>query len=135
MADASDNNRTTNYSTSPADVSAVRKHTSAATGQKANEESAVETPVRNSNGFSISEEKVKTDLVGKKLSGCGVVINSYAEVEGLSNLVFIEKLGSGQLKYKCTARIAQGADNYTAVPYLYYSTDGILQKIDGTNCE
>ena len=84
---------------------------------------------------AINESKVLNDLVGKRISGCGVTINSSDEVQEISNLVFIETLPSGYKKYKFVAKIEQGGDTYTATPYIYYSADGGFIKIDGTNCE
>ncbi len=84
---------------------------------------------------AINESKVMSDLIGKRISGCGVTINSSDEVQEISNLVFIETLPSGYKKYKFVAKIEQGGDTYTATPYIYYSADGGFIKIDGTNCE
>ena len=84
---------------------------------------------------AINESKVLNDLVGKRISGCGVTINSSDEVQEISNLVFVETLPSGYKKYKFVAKIEQGGDSYTATPYIYYSADGGFIKIDGTNCE
>lgn len=87
------------------------------------------------NSLRITESKVRNDLVGKKISGCGVTINSSDEVEQLGNLVFVETLPSGYKKYKFTAKIIQHGEAYTAVPYIYYTAKGGFIKIDGTNCE
>ena len=83
---------------------------------------------------SITEAKVMVDLNGKKISGCGVIIGSDAELKNVSNLVLVETTSSYN-KYKCTLKITQGSDTYTAVPYLYYTDDGAIIKVDGTNCE
>ena len=74
------------------------------------------------------------DLNGKKISGCGVIIGSDAELKNVSNLVLVETTSSYN-KYKCTLKLTQGSDTYTAVPYLYYTDDGAIIKVDGTNCE
>lgn len=81
----------------------------------------------------INPAKVKMDLTGMKVSGCGIVLNS-GDIQGISNLVQVEK-SETYIKYKCTLKISQGADHYTATPYLYYNQYGDLIKIDGTNCE
>lgn len=91
--------------------------------------------VREERTHAINESKVLNDLIGKRISGCGVTINSSDEVEEISNLVFVETLPSGYKKYKFVAKIEQGGDSYTATPYIYYSADGGFIKIDGTNCE
>lgn len=83
----------------------------------------------------ITEAKVKRDLVGKRLAGCGITIKESSEIKNLSNLVFVEKLSSGFMKYKCTAKITQGNDSYTANPYVYYTSDGRFLKVDAANCE
>lgn len=84
---------------------------------------------------AINESKVLNDLIGKRISGCGVTINSLDEVQEIRNLIFVETLPSGFKKYKFVAKIEQGGDSYTATPYIYYSADGGFIKIDGTNCE
>lgn len=84
--------------------------------------------------IAITEAKVTIDLNGKKISGCGVVIGSDAELKNVSNLVLVERT-TAYNKYKCMLKLKQGSDNYTAVPYLYYTDDGAIIKIDGTNCE
>ncbi len=92
-------------------------------------------PVPRERTPAINESKVLNDLVGKRISGCGVTINSSDEVQEISNLVFVETLPSGYKKYKFKAKIEQGGDSYNATPYIYYSADGGFIKIDGTNCE
>lgn len=84
---------------------------------------------------SIDESKVLNDLIGKRISGCGVIINNSDEIQEIRNLIFVETLPSGYKKYKFVAKIEQGGDSYTATPYIYYSADGGFIKIDGTNCE
>ncbi len=90
---------------------------------------SAETTVR------VTESKIRADIVGKKLSGCGITVNKRDEIEELGSLVLIETLPSGSLKYKFTAKIVQGEDTYNATPYIYYSSKGGFIKIDGTNCE
>lgn len=85
--------------------------------------------------FSLSAARVMGDLVGKKLSGCDITINSASEIDHVDNLVLVEKLSAFYLKYKCTVKIKQGAETYTASPYIYYSAEGTFIKVDGTNCE
>jgi cobalamin-dependent methionine synthase I len=85
--------------------------------------------------FVLSEAKAKRDLVGRKLSGCGISVNKAAEVVSLQNLVMVEELPSGEVKYKCIATIVQGGDTYTVTPYMYYNPDGVLINVDGTDCE
>ncbi len=96
---------------------------------------AATPPVENPKAKSrITEAKVMADLNGKKISGCGVTIGYEADLNNLSNLVLVEK-SSNYTKYKCTIKLSHGDDTYTAVPYLYYTDDGMLTKIDGSNCE
>jgi type VII secretion protein EssA len=85
--------------------------------------------------FSLNATRVIGDLVGKKLSGCDITINSASEIDHVDNLVLVEKLSAFYLKYKCTVKIKQGTDTYTASPYMYYSAEGTFIKVDGTNCE
>lgn len=85
--------------------------------------------------FALTETRVKSDMVGKKLSGCDITIHSASEIDNLSNLVLVEKLSASYLKYKCTIKIKQGADVFTSTPYIYYSGEGSFIKVDGTNCE
>ncbi|HLP49334.1 MAG TPA: hypothetical protein VK154_00475 [Chitinophagales bacterium] len=84
--------------------------------------------------YALSAAKVKHDLTGKKIAGCGISIGSESELQAVSNIVMVEKTAS-YLKYKCHVEILQGNDAYTASPYLYYSPDGSFIKLDGTNCE
>lgn len=85
--------------------------------------------------FMLSEARVRNDLIGRKLSGCGITIGSASEIEKLGNLVFVEKLSSVYLKYKVSLKVKQGNETYSSTPYVYYSSDGSFIKIDGTNCE
>ena len=85
--------------------------------------------------FALTANKVITDLVGKKLSGCDITIANSTEIEHVDNLALVEKLSSSYLKYKCTLKIKQGADVFTSSPYIYYSAEGTFIKVDGTNCE
>jgi hypothetical protein len=89
----------------------------------------------NKEEFILNEAKAKNDLVGRKLSGCGISVNKAAEVVSLQNLVMVEELPTGAMKYKCIAKIVQGGDTYTVTPYMYYNPDGVLINVDGTNCE
>lgn len=88
------------------------------------------TPVK----MVINENRVGKDLYGKRISGCGVTIGAGAEIKQISNLVLVEKT-TEYTKYRCKVLITQGADIYTSSPYLYYSTEGELDRIDGSNCE
>ena len=83
----------------------------------------------------ISPQSVAADMVGQKISGCDILIRSIAEVSGVSGLKLIEKLPSGQLKYKFSATITQNKQTYRTSPYIYYQTNGAFIKLDGTNCE
>ncbi len=89
----------------------------------------------NAGVFSLTNNKVIADLVGKKLSGCDITITSSSEIEYVNNLALVEKLSSSYLKYKCTIKIKQGNDVFTSSPYIYYSAEGTFIKVDGTNCE
>jgi len=92
-------------------------------------------PVKTENEFVLNEVKIKRDMVGKRISGCDIIINSTSEIESVAGLVLVEKVASGNMKYKFTASIAQGGETYTASPYIYYTAAGVFIKIDGTNCE
>ena len=85
--------------------------------------------------FSLTNNKVIADLVGKKLSGCDITIANSSEIQYVNNLALVEKLSSSYLKYKCTIKIKQGNDVFTSSPYIYYSAEGTFIKVDGTNCE
>src|ERR1043165_2323477 len=78
--------------------------------------------------------KAALDLNGRRISGCDVVIGGDAEMKSLSNLVLVEKSPS-YAKYKCTIKLAKGTETFTATPYLHYTSDGAIIKIDGNNCE
>jgi phage-related minor tail protein len=86
----------------------------------------------NSNVLTVA--KVRHDLTGRKISGCGITIGSEDELEQISNIVLVEKTGK-YTRYKCEVQITQGSDSYIAHPYLYYNTDGSFMKLDGTSCE
>lgn len=103
-----------------------------AKAKKANTEPAPATEPDNRGG--LTETKVRRDLVGRKISGCGISIASDDEMQSVSSIVQVEKTNR-YVKYKCVVRITQGADNYTAHPYLYYNPDGSFMKLDGTSCE
>jgi hypothetical protein len=85
--------------------------------------------------FTLTEGKVRNDLVGKKLSGCDITINTSAEIHSISNIALVDKLSASYLKYKCIVKVKQGTEVYTSTPYIYYSAEGSFIKIDGTNCE
>lgn len=85
--------------------------------------------------FTLTESRVKVDLVGKKLSGCDITINNAAEINSISNIALVDKLSATYLKYKCVVKIKQGSDVFTSTPYIYYSAEGTFIKVDGTNCE
>lgn len=85
--------------------------------------------------FTLTQSRLKEDLVGKKLSGCDITIKSIAEINSIDNLVLVDKLSASYLKYKCRVKINQGSDVFTSTPYIYYSAEGTFIKIDGTNCE
>ena len=89
----------------------------------------------NNVSFTLTSARVMGDLVGKKLSGCDITINSPSEISHIENLVLVEKLSASYFKYKCTVKIKQGAETYTSSPYIYYSAEGSFIKVDGTNCE
>ncbi len=83
----------------------------------------------------ITETRVMDDMLGNKLSGCGITVNNPGEIANFSNLTLITREPSGEAKYKFTARIVQGGEIYYATPYIYYDANGVFVKIDGTNCE
>jgi hypothetical protein len=83
----------------------------------------------------INEARIKHDLIGRKLSGCDIMLKSLSEIKAVSGLSLVEKMQSGFLKYKCTVKIDQDGEKFTASPYVYYTSRGEFLKIDGTNCE
>lgn len=85
--------------------------------------------------FNLTTFRVKADLIGKPLSGCGIVVQKLSEINRIRNLVLVEKMPSGYLKYKFEVRVVQANEIYTATPYIYYTSSGRFLKIDGTNCE
>jgi|GEM_PF-6233846 hypothetical protein len=97
----------------------------------------VAQPVKKSapEAFSLTESKLKADLIGKKLSGCDITINNAGEINSISNLVLVDRLSASYLKYKCIVKIKQGNEAYISSPYIYYSAEGSFIKVDGTNCE
>jgi hypothetical protein len=92
-------------------------------------------PPQPKENFMLDEARIRKDLIGKRISGCDIIIGNASEIQQVNNLVLIEKLGSGNLRYRFTAIIAQGKDTYTASPYIYYNAAGAFVKLDGTNCE
>jgi hypothetical protein len=96
---------------------------------------AAPSPKPNNVSFTLTATRVIGDLVGKKLSGCDITINSPSEISHIDNLVLVEKLSASYFKYKCTVKVKQGTETYTASPYIYYSAEGSFIKVDGTNCE
>jgi regulator of replication initiation timing len=84
---------------------------------------------------TITEAKVKNDLVGNKLSGCGITVTNPREIISCKNLVLVKKETSGEAKYKFVTRVSKGSEIYTATPYIYYDAKGVFLRIDGTNCE
>ncbi len=92
-------------------------------------------PVKVHDEFVLNEAKIKRDMVGKRISGCDIIINSSSEIENVASLVLVEKVASGNKKYKFTVSISQGGETYTASPYIYYNSVGGFIKIDGTTCE
>jgi len=83
----------------------------------------------------MTESKVKNDLVGKRLSGCNIVIHNSSEISNINHLALVEKLSTGYLKYKFNLTVKQENDVYTSIPYIYYTSTGHFLKVDGTNCE
>lgn len=108
-----------------------------ATTQPAKTKAAVTTTTsteKPAGNNALTVAKVKHDLTGRKISGCGITIGSQDELEQISNIVLVEKTGK-YTRYKCEVKITQDEDTYTAHPYLYYNTDGSFMKLDGTSCE
>jgi hypothetical protein len=87
-------------------------------------------------GFSLTVAQVKTDLLGKKLAGCGIVLNNAAEIEDISSPVIVEDAtASGYVRYKLNIKVIQGGDTYHVIPYLYYTPEGKFLRVDAANCE
>lgn len=93
------------------------------------------TRTKTKTDFSLTPFRLKADLIGKSLSGCDIVIRKLSEINQVKNLVLVERMPSGYLKYKLEMRVVQGNEIYTATPYVYYTSAGRFLKIDGTNCE
>lgn len=93
-------------------------------------------PEKEKTHFVLSEAKVKDDLIGKKLSGCGITLTGSSEIQSITNPVMIEDATAlGYIKYKLSLRLVQGGETYNVTPYLYYSPSGKFVKVDATNCE
>lgn len=104
--------------------------------QKAEDISPAVSEPKPKAGFSLTIVQAKVDLVGKKLAGCGIVLNSASEVESISNPVIVEDAtASGYVKYKLNVTVMQGGDTYHVTPYLYYTPAGKFIRVDATNCE
>lgn len=104
--------------------------------QKAEDISPAVSEPKPKAGFSLTIVQAKVDLVGKKLAGCGIVLNSASEVESISNPVIVEDANaSGYVKYKLNVTVMQGGDTYHVTPYLYYTPAGKFIRVDATNCE
>jgi len=91
--------------------------------------------LKHASDFVLTAAKIKNDLVGRKLSGCGITIRKIGDIISLGNPVYIEQLPSGFMKYKVSAKIVQGNEVYNSTPYVYYNANGSFIKVDGTNCE
>ncbi|MBL0310544.1 MAG: hypothetical protein IPP77_12985 [Bacteroidetes bacterium] len=119
------------------ETGAVSTPVSTATTSAATESKIAEAVIRKDpkKEFSLTSFRVKADLIGKPISGCGIVIHKLSEINRLNNLILVEKMSSGYLKYKFEIRVVQGNEIYTATPYVYYTPVGRFLKIDGTNCE
>lgn len=86
--------------------------------------------------FSLSEAKVKADLVGKNLSGCGITLKSASEIESIAPPTLVEDAVSlGYVKYKLSLKVVQANETYSVTPYLYYTPSGKFIRVDATNCE
>ncbi len=85
--------------------------------------------------FMPDAERVKNDLVGKKLTGCDIVVASLSEISEVSGITQAGRLTAGNLKFKAKVVVTQGGETYHATPYLYYTPDGAFIRVDGTNCE
>ncbi|MCW5907715.1 MAG: hypothetical protein KIS94_07650 [Chitinophagales bacterium] len=95
-----------------------------------------EKPKEKSAAFSLSVLQARTDLIGQKLSGCGITLSTVSEVQNISNPVLVENsAASGYLKYKLTMNVTQGGETYYVTPYLYYSPAGKFMRVDASNCE
>lgn len=113
----------------------VDKPIESKSGKASEKETLIEPSKTSSGGSKISAQMVVKDMVGQKVSGCDIVIKSEDEISGVSSLKLIEKLPSGQMKYKFSAVIKQNNQTYKTSPYVYYHSNGTFVKLDGTNCE
>jgi hypothetical protein len=98
---------------------------------------ASEIPVKSNDfpDFKLTGAKLRKDLIGKKLSGCGTQIDVENEIVELSEPAMIDKLPPNSFKFKFSVKFTQGGNSYVAAPYIYYDSFGNFLKIDGTNCE
>lgn len=95
-------------------------------------ETTKETPP----AFGLSAEQARADLIGQKLSGCGITLSNSSEIQQISNPVMVENTpAAGYVKYKLTMHIIQSGETYHVTPYLYYSTAGKFMRVDASNCE
>lgn len=86
--------------------------------------------------FHLTKLTAKKDLVGKKLSGCGITLQNTNEVKDISEPVLVENsAASGFVKYKMSVTVTQDGETYNVTPYVYYSPSGQFIKIDAANCE
>ncbi len=96
---------------------------------------AAPVKAKHTTDFVLTSAKVRADLVGRKLSGCGITIRKAGDIVSLGTPVYVEQLPSGYMKYRVAARVVQGNETYNSTPYVYYKADGSFIKVDGTNCE
>lgn len=86
--------------------------------------------------FHLTKLTAKKDLVGKKLSGCGITLLNTSEVKDITEPVLVENsAANGYVKYKMSVKVAQDGETYSVTPYVYYSPSGQFIKIDASNCE
>jgi hypothetical protein len=86
--------------------------------------------------FSLTAVQAQSDLVGKKLSGCGIILNSASEIDAIGNPIMVENAPvSGYIKYKLSLKVKQGGETYQVTPYMYYTNTGKFIRVDATNCE
>lgn len=93
------------------------------------------TDAESTNYFVLTTDKITRDLVGKKLSGCDISIAGINSIKDVHNVVCVETLSTGNMKFKFGTRIEQNGHVYKAQPYIYYTPEGRFLRLDATNCE
>lgn len=114
------------------DASITENETTEATTENASANGEVVNAIT---PFTLSGEKIKTDLAGMVVSGCDITVKSPNEIVLVKDIVKVGAITSGYIKYRATINILQDGYTYKTTPYLYYRANGTFIKIDAANCE